>query len=184
MPIPSRAILCIALAAVATLAVAWSGAATFSSDDASWGRCDDALVADNALYRRTLDERRRVMFDEAGWPFRAFASEHRVTRVAGGALQLVESSAAMRVSARTPVTSPPRFPAATYSVALPLRPLIVGLTLDVAIYCALMRAAFVWCRRSVAWARGRKGLCVRCAYPIGPGSRCPECGTLAEPVSN
>jgi len=59
--------------------------------------------------------------------------------------------------------------------ALPLFPVVSGLLLDVALWSAaswlLFVAPFTYRRLS----RRRRGLCLRCAYPLVDG-HCPECG--------
>jgi hypothetical protein len=60
---------------------------------------------------------------------------------------------------------------------LPLRPMWHGAVGNTLLYAAILWLPF-WgapaLRRAV---RRRRGLCPRCAYPVGDGERCSECGT-------
>lgn len=62
-------------------------------------------------------------------------------------------------------------------VVLPTRPLWSGLFIDVGVIAAIAYA-LLFAPRDVRRAlRRRRGLCVKCAYPVG-GETCPECGKV------
>jgi hypothetical protein len=68
-------------------------------------------------------------------------------------------------------------------VNVPLRPMWIGFVVNTMIYAAALWliVALVFALRR--WRRIRRGLCARCAYPVGPGMSevCPECGAAIRP---
>jgi len=62
-------------------------------------------------------------------------------------------------------------------VLIPLLPLWVGTTGNVLFYAAVLWVPFRGAPAARAAVRRRRGLCARCAYPVGDGERCSECGT-------
>ena len=74
--------------------------------------------------------------------------------------------------------SPIRFPR-----RIPLMPEPVGMVLNVLIVSAVIVLVRLAWQGAVVFRRRRKGLCVKCAYPIEASvPRCPECGS-AYPAS-
>lgn len=70
-----------------------------------------------------------------------------------------------------------------FSRRIPLMPEPVGMVLNVLIVSAAIVLVRVGLRRAIVYRRRRKGLCVKCGYPIEASApRCPECGS-AYPVS-
>jgi len=55
---------------------------------------------------------------------------------------------------------------------LPLRPVWPGFAINTLLYAALLWLPFVVRR----WVRVRRGLCPKCAYPMGESAVCSECG--------
>lgn len=66
---------------------------------------------------------------------------------------------------------------------LPLRPVWTGFALDTLLYAAacwtIMGGPFTLRR----WRRVRRGLCLKCGYPVRGLARCPECGREAGPAA-
>ncbi len=68
----------------------------------------------------------------------------------------------------------------SYLTWMPLGPLWAGLLGNSLFYGAIVWALFAAAQLARAARRRRKGLCPRCAYPVGPSTVCSECG---HPVS-
>jgi hypothetical protein len=68
---------------------------------------------------------------------------------------------------------------------LPLRPIWPGFAINTIFYAAVLWVLFaiggvpVKVRR---WRRIKRGVCVRCAYPVGASDVCSECGTRVTAV--
>jgi hypothetical protein len=67
---------------------------------------------------------------------------------------------------------------------LPLRPSWPGFAINTALYAAILWLLFALGGTPFAlrqWRRGRRikrGLCPKCAYPVGTSDRCTECGAV------
>jgi len=67
------------------------------------------------------------------------------------------------------------------SFAIPARAVWPGFAVNTLFYAVVfailwiaVRAGYVFVFRY--WSRGRRGLCPRCAYPMGGSDKCSECG--------
>ena len=106
-----------------------------------------------------------------GWPARAlFASYHRNVFheqfvVASGIPTAGVWSYPKVASLRHPM-----------QIALPTRPIWRGLLIDIAFYGVIAYLLLFVPRQVRRTLRRRRGLCVKCAYPVSEGT-CPECGT-------
>ena len=60
---------------------------------------------------------------------------------------------------------------------LPIRPRWPGFAVNTLFYAAILWLPFVLRR----WLRVRRGLCPKCAYPMGESAVCSECGRLHQP---
>ena len=72
--------------------------------------------------------------------------------------------------------SPWRLGGSTYPRVLPLRPIWLGFAVNTAFYAVviwLLSGGTFKVRRSI---RKKRGLCPKCAYPVGDSSVCTECG--------
>jgi hypothetical protein len=61
--------------------------------------------------------------------------------------------------------------------ALPLRPLLAPFVVNTGVYAAAAFVSLTAIAALRASRRRRRGLCVRCAYPVNNLPRCPECAT-------
>ncbi len=100
-----------------------------------------------------------------GWPFRTVDLEGRAV---AGRIQLIG------VGRRIPAT--PLFRQTDYYRHVPLRPIWPGFALNTLFY-----ATILWLLAWGAFAlrrlvRLRRGLCPKCAYPMGESAVCTECG--------
>lgn len=71
------------------------------------------------------------------------------------------------------------FLSGTYYMAehfIAFRPIWRGFIVNSLLYGAVMFLLFWPLTRARRWRRRRRGLCVRCAYPIGASDVCTECG--------
>lgn len=64
----------------------------------------------------------------------------------------------------------------TGPVELPLQPIWAGFTVNTAFYALLLRLVFLALFTARRVRRRRRGLCEKCAYPVGTGPDCTECG--------
>ncbi len=104
-----------------------------------------------------------------GWPFVALASDHLI----GGTQPNVVLKGIQY--------SPEKAVDGSYARAFPTRVVWSGLVANLALYTPLTLALLVLFSRVhrvvIARPRVRRGLCVRCAYPLDGLAICPECGT-------
>ena len=61
-------------------------------------------------------------------------------------------------------------------MVLPLRPLWPGFAINTLVYAAVPWLLFAAPGRVRRWRRIRRGLCIKCAYPVGTSEVCTECG--------
>ena len=59
---------------------------------------------------------------------------------------------------------------------LPLYPIWPGFAINTIFYAAILWLLFAAPFTLRRWRRIRRGLCVRCAYPVGTNAVCSECG--------
>ncbi len=119
--------------------------------------------------------------DLRGWPMRSLWLEYTghsrsgVLNVQGGLL-----TSALRTRSGTPLTRSGQ----SFPVALPLRPLWPGFAVNTLFYATLLWLLIPGPFALRRFLRVRRGLCPKCAYPIGESSVCTECGCgLAKRVS-
>jgi hypothetical protein len=67
---------------------------------------------------------------------------------------------------------------------LPYLPLWPGFALNTLFYASLLGLLFLGPGRLRRYLRGRRGLCPACAYPVGEGPVCTECGRPAKENQN
>jgi hypothetical protein len=61
---------------------------------------------------------------------------------------------------------------------LPLRPIWPGFAINTLFYAAILWLLFTAPGSVRRWRRIRRGLCAKCAYPIGASDVCTECGAI------
>ena len=64
---------------------------------------------------------------------------------------------------------------------IPYRVYWPGFALNTIFYAAIAWALFALPFAIRRRRRIKRGLCVRCAYPVGVGNKCTECGAAMEP---
>ncbi len=109
----------------------------------------------------------------AGWPFRAMEGESRPTT----------TEYAWAVPLSSVVTLRAELPSATDKVLtstaariVPLRPVWLGFLGNTVLY-AVVAMGMIGCAWLVRrFLRLRRGLCPKCAYPMGESAGCTECG--------
>ena len=191
--------ICLLLGAIVNVAVAWAlaiwtGSVTFDAQlTASLrrqrfeaeGRSDrlqqEGAWIDQALRGAGLDlvivKREQpaeiVHLYRAGWPFRAMEGESRPTT----------TEYAWAVPLSSVVTLRAELPSATDKVLtstaariVPLRPVWLGFLGNTVLY-AVVAMGMIGCAWLVRrFLRLRRGLCPKCAYPMGESAGCTECG--------
>ena len=130
----------------------------------SWG---DLANQTDSLRSPNVEQEMRYV-DARGWPMRSLWCDAggwlggpdigRVGQPISGGIDTT-----LRTSLRI---SPP------VTRVLPLRPIWSGFIVNTLVYAALISGAFVLRR----FLRVRRGLCPKCAYPMGESAVCTECG--------
>ena len=64
---------------------------------------------------------------------------------------------------------------------IPLRPIWPGFAINTVFYAAILGLLFAAPGSVRRWRRIRRGLCAKCAYPIGTSEVCTECGAAVRP---
>ncbi len=100
--------------------------------------------------------------DRFGFPSRCLEAE----------IQGAPRGAEILVGLRAPLSWRPRWQAAV----LPLRPIWPGFAINTIFYAALLWLLTVGPFTLRRFLRLRRGLCPRCAYPMGESAVCTECG--------
>jgi len=103
-----------------------------------------------------------------GWPMLALWGETRWYVQANGNSSANEAHGSLRLPATR-----------SSSFIFPLRPLWPGFAINTVFYAAVLWLPFAAFGRIRRRRRIKRGLCVRCGYPIAPGrsAACSECGT-------
>ncbi len=119
--------------------------------------------------RRATPNKPGIAYDQTiiqfGWPFRTVDSE---ARVVGARIQLIG------VGRRIPAT--PLFRQTDYYRHVPLRPIWPAFALNTLFYATLLWLLIPVRFTLRRFLRVRRGLCPKCAYPVGESSVCTECG--------
>lgn len=68
--------------------------------------------------------------------------------------------------------------------ALPTRPLWPGFAINTVFYAAILWLLFAAPSALQRRRRIKRGLCPKCAYPVGTNERCTECGAVVKPTRN
>jgi hypothetical protein len=59
----------------------------------------------------------------------------------------------------------------------PIHPIFPGFAINTIFYAAVLWVLFAVPLKVRRWRRIKRGVCVRCAYPVGASAVCSECGT-------
>jgi len=118
----------------------------------------------------------RWQWEEAyGWPFRSVMSSHVMTK---------ELPNSYVWTSRHAVIVPTRRDnrrALNVPVALPLKPIVIGLAVNTLVYAPVVLMLIFVAGKSQQFARGLRGRCTKCGYPIMTDiGRCSECGHDAD----
>ena len=115
-----------------------------------------------------------ILYVAAGWPLKALIGR----RAGGWIIPLVEHQG------QSSRADPPAF-ISWWSVSrvLPLRPLPLGFAINTVCYAALLWPLICGPSALRRFLRLRRGLCPKCAHPMGEAAVCTECGmALRSPV--
>lgn len=129
-------------------------------------------VGFSSLADRRLPTSRRRSY---GWPARAFVSEDHFIDP-----KPVEYSAAgLSWDSGIPIPGIAwewKLASRKSSTHLPIKPLWTGLAVDSVVFAIILSGFSIMCGRLRGRSRLRRGMCPRCAYPIGTSPNCTECG--------
>ena len=64
---------------------------------------------------------------------------------------------------------------------IPISPIWPGFAINTVFYAAILWLLFAAPGRVRRWRRIRRGLCAKCAYPVGTSEVCTECGAAIRP---
>jgi len=131
-------------------------------------------VGFSSLADRRLPTSRRRSY---GWPARAFVSEdHFIDPQPVG-----YSAAGLSWDSGIPIPGIAwewKLASRKSSTHLPIKPLWTGLAVDSVVFAIILSGFSIMCGRLRGRSRLRRGMCPRCAYPIGTSPNCTECGQL------
>ena len=63
----------------------------------------------------------------------------------------------------------------------PMRPIWPGFAINTVFYAGILWLLVAIPARVRRWRRTRRGLCAKCAYPVGASEVCTECGAAIRP---
>jgi hypothetical protein len=143
--------------------------------DASRSRADRLAQLPNwaDLLRAGAEVQGGVQFDARGWPFRSLVCRFEWR---GPGEPDLRCGVGIFESSRT-------LNALSYR-ALPVEPIPLGFALDVLFWGTICYLCFLGVKRLLLGVkrllrarRVRRGVCIRCSYPVAGSLVCPECGT-------
>ena len=141
---------------------------------------DMQWIANELAVARPAMEESLLREHSHGWPMLAMSGWMRVTRTVQGPPTIVKEEGLKEIG---PLRLGPFSTQATSRRMLPLRPLWAGFTINTMLYATtlwlLFGAPFMLRRRR----RIKRGLCPKCAYPVGTNERCTECGATHQRTS-
>lgn len=114
-----------------------------------------------------------------GWPMRAL---RRVDGLGDGLLYRWDDGQAWRDATAWSRRAPACLTGGRGYVQLPLDPLWTGCAVDTASHAMVIGLALFGVTGLRRCQRRRRGLCQRCAYPIGVSPVCTECGSPVPPA--
>jgi hypothetical protein len=124
--------------------------------------------------------------ERAGWPFLSLHCQGELDRMAIRRAASAMSTQAWHGEIAVPMWLQRReaggelfFP--TYQRPLPLIPLWPGFAMNTVFYAAVLWALFALPFVVRRHFRVRRGLCPKCAYPVGVSEVCTECGAAVTP---
>ena len=135
-----------------------------SFNDGDFGLSRLGTVLDNGSLYQSGDERIVVRL-EIGWPFRCL---YGVAAVMNG--EWAYESWLVQLPARHTVLG------YSYAPELPLRPIWPGFAVNTISYAAILWLLIQGPFALKRLIRRRRGLCPKCAYPMGASDTCSECG--------
>ena len=108
--------------------------------------------------------------DRLGFPSRCLEAEVQVRR------PLLREFTGQRVERLGALRAPPSWRPRSPIALLPLRPIWPGFAVNTLLYATLLWLLIPGPFALRRFLRLRRGLCPKCAYPIGESSVCTECG--------
>ena len=146
------------------------------------GRRAMPLFGDSKHHGRVPLNIRYVL--QAGWPLVSLTATWSWERDSTGS----ESSLKWleHCSGGVPTTARDALPASAPTVlrkqprVLPLHPLWPGFVINTLFYAAILWLLFAAPFALRRWRRIKRGLCPKCAYPVGTSDVCTECGAVVK----
>ena len=121
------------------------------------------------------DEGWSVDFNNAGLPFRALRAIELMYTY--GSTQIVNDPPhGIWQAGFKPPTSFVEWSDAMRLEKLPIRPVWPGFAINTLFYAAILWLLFAFPFTLRRWRRIKRGLCPKCAYPVGTSDVCTECG--------
>lgn len=126
--------------------------------------------------RTTWPEDSSLWYQASGWPFLSMMA-HRITHVERRPDGTLADT--YKGSWGVPIDNGwfQRLIGSEDRKVLPLKPMWRGMIGNTLFYAGLLWLPFCGAPALRRAVRVRRGLCPRCAYPVGNGERCSECGT-------
>jgi len=105
-----------------------------------------------------------LIWVDAGWPMHALTAHH------GSEEDWANGRSFMRTTRASSVQLASR--------TFPVRPIWPGFAINTVFYAVMMWLLFAGPFVVRRWRRIRRGLCPKCAYPVGSSEVCTECGAI------
>lgn len=115
---------------------------------------------------------------KAGWPTRTLSGT-----VIADQRDIDKSTVHYSWALETPDWASLPFVGRRFTYSLPLQPIWPGFAINTIFYAMILWALFATPFALRRWRRVRKGLCPKCAYPVGESDICTECGTVVRHLS-
>jgi hypothetical protein len=103
-----------------------------------------------------------------GWPFLGLCGSFTV--------DWPTSNRSVIRNSHSAIVLPTQSAYAVFSILLPLRPIWPGFAINTVFYAGLLWLLFAAPFAFRRWRRIKRGLCPKCAYPVGDSPVCTECG--------
>lgn len=136
-----------------------------------------------AIHKPPLDfvpaetNRKVRVHDARGWPMVALYSCYDATPDRSYQWRIVSVINGIRIDRTNPVNNSE----ASDQRLFPLRPIWPGVIINTLFYGVLLWLVVPGPLALCRLLRTRRGLCMKCAYPIGAGAVCTECGAAVTP---
>ena len=143
----------------------------------SWSRFSDQESV-NAIFNKYRNHGDVFVYVEqgVGWPVLSLRSRYLCVYSLSGAMSQP------RVLATELLGAPLRTGPWADDFAVPVRPIWAGFAINTLLYAAMLWTLLKPLMAMRRWRRTKRGLCPKCAYPVGSSDTCTECGRAVRDI--